>query len=81
MVQFPRRGVTLCARLPFRIKAFAHAELKGTRRGLKQARRKGYFLAGAAAIWSITRACEPPRSYSFPLATTRPPANSRSRLF
>src|SRR5216683_3471405 len=40
-----------------------------------------YFFVGAAAICSITKACEPPRSYNFPLAATRPPANSRSRLF
>jgi hypothetical protein len=40
-----------------------------------------YFFAGAAAISSITRACEPPRSYNLPFAVTLPPANAINFAF
>ena len=40
-----------------------------------------YFLAACASIFSITNALDPPRSYTFPLATTLSPASGRSFAF
>jgi hypothetical protein len=40
-----------------------------------------YFLPACASIFSITNALDPPRSYTFPLATTLSPANGRSFAF
>jgi hypothetical protein len=41
----------------------------------------GYFRSDSAAIFSITIALEPPRSYVFPLAVTLCPAKGSRRSF
>jgi hypothetical protein len=55
--------------------------LRATSRKLPQFVDRNYFLAACASIVSITNALDPPRSYSFPLATTLSPANGRSFAF
>lgn len=54
---------------------------RATSRKLPQFVDRNYFLAACASIVSITNALDPPRSYSFPLATTLSPANGKSFAF
>jgi len=54
---------------------------RATSRKLPQFVNRNYFLAACASSVSITNALDPPRSYSFPLATTLSPAKGRSFAF